>query len=167
MPPGVQPQRPKDKTYPVNLKNFWVLCCVATPFVVALTYMGAQGLRYFPVEAQDPFRFLAGYAPLITAGACVAGLAYTFVKNAGRKIEVSPGYFLYSSPGHKEPTQMRWEDVIFTPPRPDQKPMFPTALVSDGTSFVRFEKFFFPEFEQLCQTINKAKAAVRHEDIVI
>lgn len=165
MPPGLQPQRPKERVFKVNLKNFWVLCGIAAPFVLALTYMGRQGLIFFPVEAQDSFRYLAGYAPLATAGACVMGLLYTFAKNATRRIGVSPAYFLYHAPGKQ--VQFRWEDVMFTPPRPDQKPLFPTALVSDGTQFVRFEKFFFPEFEQICQTITNAKAAIRHEDIVI
>lgn len=157
--------RPKERVFRSSLKSFWLLCGIAAPFALFLIYMGTQGLRYFPPEAEDPFRILAGYVPLAVAGCCILGLGFIFMKNARRGILVHPLYLVYKAPGRE--VQFRWEDVLFTPPRPDQKPLFPTAMVSDGTTFVRFEKFFFPEFEEICRIIADTKRAVRGEELVI
>ena len=160
-------QRPKEqRVYRANMKNWWLLSGIALPFVCLLTRSGLKGLQAFPPEAQDPFRYLAGYLPLVLAAASVIGLGILFLSNQNRRIGVSPTHFLYSQ-GKTEPLALRWEDVIFKGPRLDQKELFPTAMVSDGTSFVRFEKFFFPEFQEICDIVTAARRAASRKDLVI
>lgn len=149
----------------MNLKNFWLLCGIALPVVLYLAWFGIQYLRFNPPETEDPLRLVAGYLPLAVAAVCILGLFYVLLKNANRRIGTSPGHFLYSGPGQQ--LQIRWEELTFIGPRPDQKPLFPTASVSAGDDEVSFEKFFFPEFEEICRIVEDARKAVKREDLVI
>ena len=160
------PTRPKEQTFRSNLKNFWNLCGLAVPLTAWLVYIGVDYLRYSPPQVEDPLRLVAGYLPLVVAVLCAVGLAVLYVKNANRRIEVSPAHFTYEA-GRGEPLQIRWEDTIFYGPRPDQKPLFPMAIVSDGPRSIRFEKFFFSEFDVICAVITSARQAVRNEGLVI
>lgn len=157
---------PKERVFKVSLRNFWLLSGIATPFIVALIGMGRFGLMAFPAETGDPFRFLTGYLPILVSVICFGGLLITFARNARRRIGVSPKYFLYLE-GKGQPIHIRWEDVLYSGPRPDQRNLFPSALVSDGKNFIRFEKFFFTDFEEICEIIQTAKDNLNRNEIVI
>jgi len=157
---------PKERVFRVSLRNFWLLCGIAAPFIVALIGMGRFGLMAFPPESGDPFRFLTGYLPILLSVVCLAGLTTVYARNVRRRIGVSPKYFLYLE-GKGQPVHIRWEDVLFSGPRPDQRKLFPSALVCDGKTFIRFEKFFFPDFEEICETIQTTKKNLSHKELVI
>ncbi len=164
MPSDYEVQPVKPRVFRADLRSFWMLAGIAAPFIVALTSMGSFGLKVFPAEARDPFRFLAGYLPIGMATLSALGLVGIFVKNARRRIGTSPTHFLYSA-GPGEPTAIRWENVVFSGPRPDRRPLFPSALVADGRVFIRFEKFFFPDFDEICEIIQKSRAAAGSKDL--
>ncbi len=157
---------PKERIFHVSLRNFWLLCGIAAPFIVALLNMGRFGLIAFPPESGDPFRYLTGYLPILFAVVCITGLTTVYLKNSRRRIGVSPKYFLYLE-GKGQPVHIRWENVLFSGPRPDQRKLFPSALVCDGKTFIRFEKFFFPEFEEICEIIVETKKKLSQQDLVI
>ncbi len=164
MPSDYEAQPVRPRVFRADLRSFWLLAGIAAPFIVALVSMGSFGLKVFPPEARDPFRFLAGYLPIGLAVACALGLTGVYVKNARRRIGTSPTHFLYSA-GPGEPTAIRWENVVFSGPRPDHKPLFPSALVADGQIFIRFEKFFFPDFDEICEIIQKSRATAGSKEI--
>ncbi len=159
-------QAPKARIFRASLRNFWLLAGIAAPFLAALASIGSFGLKVFPVEARDPFRFVTGYLPLLLAATCALGLVFIYFKNARRRIGTSPTHFLYST-GRGEPIPIRWENVLFSGPRPDQKPLFPSALVCDGKIFIRFEKFFFPDFEEICEIIQQSRTAAGKKELEI
>lgn len=154
--------RPKEKLYKGSLRNLWLLSLFSLPPMAALVYLGLQGLRFFPVEAEDPMRYVAGHLPIGVAATLALGMSTLFAMNFNRRVGTHPTWLLYQPrPGRM--IKIRWEDLLFTPPRPDLKTAFPVALFSDGRHFFQIERFFFPDFQEICEVVQQTRDSIRGE----
>ena len=156
----------RDNTtiYKASMKYFFFSLVPAVPAVCCLGYYGIDTLKKIPAEAEDPFRFISGYLPIIMAVLCFIALIAVFVLNFRRKVGISSTHFIYTN-GLKKPVAMTWKDLIANFPQVPKKSLFEHFSISDGKASVQLERFFFPDYDVICENITKNKNTSKAKEL--
>jgi drug/metabolite transporter (DMT)-like permease len=156
----------KAKEFRPDLKNLFVLAALGLLCAAWLTYFGLDSLKKNPLP-DDPVRFLAGYLPLGVAALIVLLVPIVFSFYASRTIVITPRSFILRR-GRAE-AEIPWNKAVFKPPRGKKKKnLMDRALISDGVSlFVTFERFFFRDFDLICEVIETAIDSAKARQMTI
>ncbi len=153
-------QEKQRREFRADLRNFFKLCAVASVLVIYLLVYGAFQYHQFSRLADMGFPpyWIFYVLPWSVALATIAVAAAIVLRMRGRKVvitrqavEVHVGKTVYRT---------NWENLSFTPPRPDRK-RFRSALLSDGAYYERIDEFFYPGFELLIEVLARAKRHAR------
>lgn len=160
----------QHKEFLVSFKKFYLLWVPSTLVSLGLFYVGYlnydQSRRIeetaraaggqMPTSFPPPWMFYV----LPWAVGLLISLSFTYVyfHQRGRRIVVTPTH-LEMHRGD-DVTRTLWQNLSFTPPRPDKK-SFRTALVSDGRYYERLDEFFYPEFDLFVEFVTRARKFAR------
>ncbi|MDO5295532.1 MAG: hypothetical protein Q4F00_02670 [bacterium] len=140
-----------------QLLPMFIIGYIASVFLI---YQGFQGLRIYPAETGDAFRYIAGFVPLILGAVIIIALTALLIKNHGRRVGLSKTYFLYRS-GYGGMKKMTWKTVSISTPIGQEMNFFSVAIITDGKTSVQIEKCFFPDFIEICQNIHDLSKVAR------
>lgn len=153
----------EGKLYKSTLKKLipWALAGYASAGV--LVREGLLGLKMYPVESEDPFRYISGYAPLVVSSLIFIGITALLLLNANRRIGISDRFFLYRQ-GTGKTTKFPWSKISIQTPFSNKPGMFSRASVTDGNKTITIEKFFFPDFLEICHELKDARNQARNRE---
>lgn len=149
--------------YKSSLKNLipWALAGYVSASI--LVREGLLGLKMYPVESEDPFRYISGYAPLVVAGLIFVGITALIAMNANRRVGITDRFLLYRQ-GHGKAVKLPWGKLSIQTPFVKNPGMLSRASVTDGKKTITIEKFFFPDFIDICHALKDARNAARVRD---
>ncbi|MCR5661919.1 MAG: hypothetical protein K6G50_07300 [bacterium] len=156
----------RDNTtiYKASMKYYFYSLVPAVPAVCCLGYYGLDTLKKIPPEAEDPFRFISGYLPILLALLCFIALIGVFVLNFRRKVGINASHFIYTN-GFSKPVAMTWKDLIANFPQVSEKKLFDHFAISDGKASVQLERFFFPDYDTICEAITQHKKTSKAKEL--
>ena len=153
----------EGKLYKSTLLYVWPVLIAGVVAAVSLVKQGMEGLRIYPVEAEDPFRFIAGYLPIALAAAIVVGMLVVIIKNSNRRVGITPQFVLYKKGGGKM-QKLQWNRLSISVPYVQHPGIFSRASITDGKNYISIEKYFFKEFDEICQVLKETREAVQRGD---
>lgn len=148
------PSKTAGQVYKASVKFLYLILVIILVCDFYLVRMGLSGLREFPAEAEDPFRFIAGFMPIIVAVFATLLVLGLIIANFRRKIGINASHFVYSG-GRKVVKMLLSQAVVSTPHT--KKRLFDATTISDGSSLVQFERIFFPDYDEICKIISERK----------
>ena len=148
----------EGKLYKSSLRLLWPVAIVGYVTSVLLILEGQKGLKIYPAVGEDPFRYIAGHLPILIAVLIAAGVTFLLIRYSSRRIGISPNFFLYRQ-GQGKINRLPWDRISILAPYASNPGIFSVARVTDGKTTINIEKFFYPEFTQICEELKDARKA--------
>ncbi|MCL5773991.1 MAG: hypothetical protein M1536_06380 [Firmicutes bacterium] len=146
----------KQKVFKAKMGKFFIFSLLAIASAAWLIYYGYKMLIFF--KNDELFKTVYCYIPIGMGGLIIFLLIINFFANLGKTIVITPDAFYYKHFGKE--FAVDWKNISFTPPQVSKK-RFRSAAVSDGKNLIRFDDFFFPQFETIVEVIKMAREAQR------
>ena len=151
----VAPTHAKRLIYRVSMGNFYLVAVLDIALVVGLVGTSVSmmaGRRFIEVD----ILFLS-LIPILLALGILGILIVAFKRNYGRCVTLSPTNFTYDA-GNGKPVEMGWRDFqyICNLQKP-QKSLMDKAIITDGRHHVTLERFFFSDYDRMCQNIQRIR----------
>ena len=156
----------QHKEFQVDFKKFYWLWIPSTLVSLGLFYSGfiafdqnrriAETARVAGAQVPDGFppSWIFYVAPWLVGLVIFVSFAYVYFQLRSRHIVVTPTHLEIHRGA--DVTRTLWQNLSFTPPRPDKK-SFRSALVSDGHYYERVDEFFYPQFDLFVEFVTRAK----------
>lgn|GEM_PF-1532741 len=142
----------KKKEFNSSIKIF-ILISIAMYGIYALGFLYAYSKVYMKMPKADDFKEPFLWIMIAAGSIIVIATIVVMMLNKGKKISFTPQYLEYKH-GKNEFT-VSWKELVFKPPQND-KGIYRTALISDGSHFGNFDTLFFPDFDLMIEVIRVA-----------
>ena len=163
-PQSKLPDIKEGKLYDLSFRKIMPIFIVGYSVSLFVIYQGLQKIKLYPAvsDPYDPMhcRYTLGFLPIIIAILIIGLLTKIILKNKGRRIGITKSYFLYRNKrGSME--MMPWETVVLNAPIEHDVNFNSIATITDGKNTVQIEKYYYKDFEEICQHIQNFSKAAR------